>query len=145
MPRCNSCNKFVSIEAEIELDDESPEPDMGVVIGNVSINLNCKDCGSAVKTAQQEFEFLFNTKHKPMKPGEGKEQMKCGTWYSALQAELTDRYEKKDRRGTPIKNSRYRKHFYGAVVSGTATCSCGHEVELCKLTVEEQASAFYDA
>jgi hypothetical protein len=64
--------------------------------------------------------------------------------YSWIGAEVaaTDRYQTTDKRGKPIKNTRYMKHFYGAHISVEVSCDlCDEDIKL-ECDVEAQASAF---
>ena len=62
-----------------------------------------------------------------------------------LTTEATDRYQTTDKRGKPIKSSRYMKHFYGAHITMNVTCSLCDESIPVELDVEAQASSFEEA
>jgi hypothetical protein len=136
MARCPDCNKFVSYEqAEPELDlsvdleeDENGVPGDATVSGSVRLVLNCGECGTEMAEANPDVEASVSLEH-----GEAAEH---DVDIEGESAEANDRYDGKP--GTP---SRYRRHFYGADITGTIKCSCGAVAEL-ECSVEEQAGGF---
>ena len=145
MARCNSCNKFVSHEAELE--DESPGSDINGTSISVSavVNLNCQDCGETLKNCTFDFDEEIN--HDCQKPGtvvfvstEGDPEFEV---VEEASFEIIDEYESTDKKGKPI-NPRYQKHFYG--VSGTVKvkcCKCDEEIDI-DLSDKTPAGSFED-
>ena len=128
MARCPSCNRFVSVEMgepDAEIYVES-----GIVEGSVRLVLLCADCGEELSEANAELSESFD--HE------------CDGEYEIgeFEAEAMDRFQDKDRHGKPIKNSRYKRHYYGADVTVTVKClTCGEEFVVTS-NVEQQASSF---
>ncbi len=57
--RCPDCNKFVSMETEndgIEGEDISADDQGFNLTFSVTVNRNCADCGTTLKSAQFDFE-----------------------------------------------------------------------------------------
>lgn len=147
--RCPDCNKFVSYDepqceiGSVEIDDET-------VRANVTVQLNCQDCGSTLKDAEIEAEAAVGHECKP-EAERGKDWepdadfKKDDDQYeveSDGDAEGTNRMETKDRHGKPIKSSRYMKSFYGFTLESEIKCrKCGETFSV-TLEGEEQASAF---
>lgn len=137
MARCPDCNKFVGYEqAEPELDlsveldkAEDGTPEGADVTGSVRMVLNCAECGSELAEASLD----INDCNVAL---EHKEAESHDVEVVDESADANDRYDGKP--GTP---SRYRRHYYGADISGTVQCSCGAKAEF-TTTVEEQASGF---
>lgn len=113
--RCPDCNRFVSMETEVD-DAVDVVWDSGAVSAEVRVTRNCADCGTELKSA----DFLLEddlSEHFP---------------------ECLDK-EKGDKEGHDVEvetdgvdiievgGGRYAKSYYGAEVSFTAKCSCGHE------------------
>lgn len=136
MARCNSCNKFVSHEAELE--EESPDSDLNGTSISVSavVNLNCQGCGSVLKSFT--FDFDEEIDHDCQKPGtvdEGDPEFEV---VEEVIFEIIDEYESTDRKGKPIK-PRYQKHFYG--VSGTVKVKCYKCDEEIDIDLSDKTSA----
>lgn len=147
--RCPDCNKFVSYD-EPQCEVGSVELGGETVRANVTVQLNCEDCGGTLKDAEIEAETEIEHECKPeaerdkeWKPDADLE--KDDDQYeleSDGDAEGTNRMETKDRHGKPIKSSRYMKSFYGFTLESEIKCrKCG-EVFSVTLKGEEQASAF---
>jgi hypothetical protein len=136
MARCPDCNKFVPFEqAEPEIDlsvdlaqEENGSPGEATVSGTCRLLLNCGECGTEMAEANPDVEIEVALEHKDAADHEVELLSEF--------AESNDRYDGKP--GTP---SRYRRHFYGADISGKVKCSCGAEAEFSG-TVEEQAGGF---
>lgn len=129
MARCSSCEKFCGIE------QAEPEIDLSIegssVSGNLELELTSECCGDTVKTATVEVDFEIE--HDCKKSDDPEFEL------SDEQAEADDRYE-----GRPGAPARYRRHFYGANVTATATCDgCDETIELAGW-FGEQASSFED-
>jgi phage FluMu protein Com len=147
--RCPDCNKFVSYD-EPQCEVGNVELDGDTVRANVTVQLNCQDCGGTLKDAEIEAETEFQHECKPKaelnkdwKPDaeykKGDDQYEVESDGSA---EGTNRTETKDRHGKPIKSSRYMKSFYGFTLESEIKCrKCG-EVFSVTIEGEEQASSF---
>jgi len=136
--RCPDCNKFVGneladpelndVQADIAIDEKTKQPGDVNVVGNVRLVLNCDQCGTELADADVEFDIDVQLEHKEHEDHEVEVVDEA--------AEGTDRYDGKP--GTP---SRYRRHFWGAEITGKLVCSCGAEAEFSAMA-EEQAGAF---
>jgi hypothetical protein len=133
MARCPDCNKFVSFEEEdpevnLDVDEE------GTVTGDVTINNNCGECGTALRTANFDVEndvaveaFAAHVRaakekaKKKAKEGEKPEEIEHTLEVENNGSERTQRQDGKP--GTP---SRYRRTFYGFSVAFEVKCSCGN-------------------
>ena len=132
--RCPSCEKFVSYDTEVEPEEQSePEINGEQLTATYRRVLTCGECGEELKDAEIEFdETLTIDEPEGAKYPDHEDWAKCPVtgeeheWSIDVSASATMDVEKTDRRGRPIKNSRYAKTFYGVELSGTATCSqCG--------------------
>lgn len=56
MARCPDCNKFVSLEPG-DPDASSPDVTDGKLQLQVQLDLNCAECGTAIKSATYDFEL----------------------------------------------------------------------------------------
>lgn len=134
--RCPDCNKFVpnevgepELDLDVELEEEEGKPGAAKVSGTVRLVLTCGDCSSELAEANLDLEETeVELKHRKADTHDVE--------VADESAEAEDRYD-----GKPKTPSRYRRHFYGARVSGTVKCSCGAEAEF-ETLVEEQASGF---
>jgi len=141
--RCPDCNKFVSFDepqCELQSVDVSGEE----VTAQVSIRLNCAECGNTLKDAEVEaLATIVHTCEADGKPDEGwKEGDEQFEVENDGEPEGCDRYQDKDRHGKPIKSSRYMKHFYGFTLeTGLHCCKCGENFGI-NLEGEEQAGSF---
>jgi hypothetical protein len=129
--RCPDCNKFVSLELQ------EPELNLNVegdsITGQVRLVLTCVECGNEGKETNLDIDLALD--HDCDRAEDDFELVDEA-------AETTERYQDKDRHGKPIKNPRYRRHYYGAEITATVCCNkCGKEFEVTE-TVEEQASGF---
>lgn len=137
--RCPDCNKFVSFdEPEIESSNDAEvndceQDDGGQVTGSIRIVLKCADCGNELKDAELDYEATFeHTCKKRKKKQEPEFEVDGEPDFTS-----TDRYDGKP--GTPM---RYRRHYYGAEISGIVVCKhCGEKIEF-SATVEDRASSF---
>lgn len=122
----------------------SVELDGDTVRANVTVQLNCQDCGGTLKDAEIEAESEIEHQCKPeskpspdYKKGDDQYEVESDGY-----AEGTNYMEDKDRHGKQIKSSRYMKTFYGFTLESDIKClKCG-EVFSVTLEGEEQASAF---
>lgn len=141
--RCPDCNKFVSYdEPEAELNDVSIDGES--VTANVTVNLNCADCGTTLKSAElsDEVSFDHTCETDPVEDWDedaGDDQFEIE---DDGDPEGTSRMQTTDRHGKPIKSHRYMKQFYGFELVSTACCKkCGESFDV-QLSGEEQASSF---
>lgn len=138
--RCNSCEKFVSYDTEVD-PEENEEPTIEGLTFTASYRrvLTCADCGDELKGATIDFSVDLDTFKMPV-GDDGEEQdatdeeiENCGgvadavhEWEMDVTATPTTETVTKDRHGKPIKSHRYMKTLYGVQVEGTAKCSkCG--------------------
>ena len=116
--RCPDCNKFVpqelgEPEVQLDLTDERQEGQKMVAIsGDVRVPITCGECGTELK----EGTFTVDTEvevdgHR----GEGHEL--------SVEETSTEGIERQD--GKPGTPSRYRRTYYGAIVSFEVRCLCG--------------------
>jgi hypothetical protein len=143
--RCPNCNKFVSYdEPEAELNSVIVDSDGTTVTANATVNLNCADCGTVLKSADIEVEESFDHKCEGdavegWDDDAGDDQFQID---DDGQPEGASRIETKDRHGKPIKSSRYMRQFYGFELLSTVCCNkCGESFDV-HLSGEEQASSF---
>ena len=130
--RCSNCNKFVSNELadpelnglEVSLDDEKNAE----VTGDVRLTLTCSDCSTELAEATVDVSTTVTLIHE----NDAKDHE---VELESENAEGTDWY---DGKGRP---ARYQRHYYGAMVTGTVTCSCGASSTF-EVQVGEQASGF---
>lgn len=115
--RCNSCSKFVSFDTDV--DPEINED--GVVDVQVRIANNCAECGQEL--TQADLQFQIDLSDQVEEHREGCEECKAHPELEVTDssATRTERAQTHTPQGKPIKNPRYRKHFYGAEVEVTVT------------------------
>lgn len=130
--RCPDCNKFVSFDdPEVEVD--SVDIADGFVNASVTVNLNCADCGTQLKTGTIETDVVVDIP-------EGHDGDGHDIEVEFDEAEGTSRSDGKP--GTP---SRYRRTFYGFSGTAKVTCSCGQmEIDV-EVADDMQASSFDEA
>lgn len=130
--RCSNCNKFVGIElADVETGNLSADlnDELNVVVsGELELNLNCTECGTTLSQVTANVE-----EDAPFTHEKADDHVLDNVEFTA---ESTDRYD-----GKPGAPMRYRRHFYGAEVTASFTCSCGATAGH-PFSVEEQAGAF---
>jgi len=134
--RCPDCNKFVGneqgdpeLDLQVDLDrDEKGQPGAAQISGNVRLILLCADCNTELAESQRDIETEVSMEHKEAESHDATLEDEA--------AESTDRFDGKP--GTP---ARYRRHYYGAEISGKVSCSCGATAEF-SAVVEEQAGGF---
>lgn len=126
MPRCPSCEKFVSLEfAEIEEPEASDETSDGTLAVQVRLVRTCAECGDEMKTAELEIELDFT---------------------DAIQAHMDEKHPEIDTNAddyTPTEvvginmnteqieesGGRYAKSYFGASVEAFGDCAlCGAEI-----------------
>ena len=129
--RCPDCNRFVSYdEPEAEIDSYNFSEKQ--LTAEVRIVLKCAECGEELKEATKTFEKEI------ICPECGSSNLECDN----IDSNGDSRFEEKDDKGKPIKNSRYWKTFYIADLVIEMSClDCKHEW-MENEAVEEQASFF---
>lgn len=149
--RCPDCNKFVPYD-EPQCETGSVDVDGTMVRTQVTVQLNCAECGGTLKDAEIEAEVEIDHTCKPEAEREkdwtpdpdyveadGEEQFEVADEGSP---EGNDRLEDKDRHGKTIKNYRYMKRFYGFTQEVDIKCrKCGETFSV-RLSGEVQASSF---
>ena len=159
---CSGCNKFASIEAEIESCDLEVQNDGNggaTITGTVEMILNSQCCGMEVARASIDADhdiaaeaFTHGAECDARSGHIFEDDDDEDGWLADVQfsidadAEAGERYQDKDRNGKPIRNFRYQRKFYTADVTGTVSCDgCDAEYSMEGFTVEEQASGFEDS
>jgi hypothetical protein len=134
--RCQQCCKFVGQEpAEPQID--SIEIHDGEVTCDVTLEINCIECGSALKSGS--FNMQETVPEDLLKDHQGEDH---DIEVQEDGSEAIDEYETKDRHGKPIKNARYQTHLYGARVDFTVKCSCGTDIYTSSVEDKMAASNF---
>lgn len=138
--RCPDCNKFVSFDSETdpEISDEAVAED-GTVTANVRIVNNCSECGTELKEATLELDLPADKEliaHIAKCPDAKKPD---GLTVDEISGSRTDRIQRTDRHGKPIRNPRYMRRYYGADITASVACACGETIQL-HGQVETQAS-----
>jgi hypothetical protein len=125
MPRCDSCNKFVSLDSESDPEVNIDVSRDGDASGEVRIVNTCQECGQEMS----ETTFTLDV----AAPDEVEEHLKTtvdgghSLSVELVNASRTDRYVNKTPAGKIIKNPRYQKHMYGAEGTVQWTCTCDKE------------------
>jgi hypothetical protein len=116
-------------QQEPEVIDENLEvaKDEGYITAEIRLILASSCCGDEIAEANLTIEEHVDLEHEH-------DTKKFGTLNFELEltAENVDRFEGK---------GRYAKHFYGADITATVTCTCGWKTSI-DTAVEEQASSF---
>lgn len=103
--RCESCGKFVSLEANTE-DNGIYVDNEGTISGSVTINLDCSDCSGTLATVEVSIEDTIDLDHSD----------DCDESDVSLDNYDLDLGED--------GGGRFSKHLYYAYVSGSVTCTC---------------------
>ena len=118
MPRCNDCNKFVSIESEGDPELNIDTDGHGNVSGSVRIVNECAECGSELTSATFDVTIdLTKEVEEHIAEMHGGKEVE---WeLDNEDASRTDRYDGKGRRAP---------HMYGVEVSVDLVCKvcAGH-------------------
>lgn len=140
MSRCTNCNRFVpngEPRAELQWEEICEK----TVAGEVYVAIPCEECGSDLKEAYLDFEFeIHHDCPKDIKP-----EFVHDIEIENIDVSPSDRYEDKDKKGKPIKNFRYMKHFYGADITINYRCKHCNQSNSQDEIVEEMASAFEES
>jgi hypothetical protein len=126
--RCDSCNKFVSFDSEVEPEINIDVTDDGVVTGDVRIVNGCAECSAELTEVTMTVEADLSeqiTAHREECKADPANTDKHDTLEVEAEGERFDRMQTTDRSGKPIKNPRYQKHMYGVSLDITVTCECG--------------------
>lgn len=117
MPRCSECNKFVSVDAEVDANMSLDVDEAGVITGSVELENQCADCGSTLQSTSLEVEIDLSAEVE--KHRETKHKKETGGLTLSVTDESVDRT---DRYG----KGRRAAHFYGAEVTASISCDkCG--------------------
>jgi hypothetical protein len=112
--RCPDCNKFVSLEmSEPEINEDLDSNDEGEITGSVRIVRTCAECGTELKEATLELKGDIS-EELPEKPTVA-EGATAPTYEVTIEVDGTEALEE--------GGGRYKKSFFGAEISFTATCS----------------------
>lgn len=117
MPRCEECNRFVSVEqADPELDITLDyDKSMISIFGIVRLATCCGDCGADIKEAYEDFEQELNFDHS---------ERGCDGGLELLDEETEADYRME---GT----GRQVRHFYGANIRAMVVCrDCDARLEV---------------
>lgn len=130
--RCQSCEKFVSLEFDesnieindLEVSDEWDGENVTVhVTGNVRIVRTCADCGDELKEAtldiDSEVPLTVDIKPHRAKPPKGENHCQ---WKKGC-GDLT--VEDDGASGSEEGGHRYKAAYFGASTTITVTCGCG--------------------
>ena len=122
MPRCNDCNRFVSLDSDQDPDSSIEVNESGVVEGDVTISNACADCGTELRTAS----FDVVVEPEALTSAEGKT-------LSAWLAELTEKereeveYELEEtgteRTSRSEGKGRGQRTYYGAKIDFDVTAT----------------------
>lgn len=144
---CSGCSKFASVEVECDeaMVEGDPSTDLDV---SAELRLVSQCCSSEVATATAEGSISIQIEHGT-KECETEHESKCDCdltcddeFEISADAEPTDWYYAKPRKDGKPTPMRYQKHFYGADVTVTVSCSgCGVS-ESDTVQIGEQASSF---
>lgn len=121
--RCPDCNKFVSMDSDVDPEAEDPEIDAASNSATASVRIvnACADCGTELKDATLELEFTLDDADKHDEEGHELEgEIEC------------------DRTSRSTGKGRGTRTFYGVDAKLTVTCSCGWT---CEATTSEEVQA----
>lgn len=126
--RCPECNKFVSFDTETDPElSEAVDAD-GIVTVETRIVNTCAECGTELTSADFSVEINLAKEVDAHREScatckESKDDLSV-----SVEGSRNDRRETHDRKGKPIKNSRYQKQFYGAEVTAEIEMPCGEVI-----------------
>lgn len=122
--RCDTCNKFVSFDADTEPEVDLRVENDGEVSGSVRIVNTCAECGEEMTETTFDVDIDLSEEI-------AEHRKTCSERDLDLNEDVSrfDEFQTKDRRGRPIKLSRYQRHYYGIEVKVTVTCGCGATFE----------------
>ena len=128
--RCQSCGYFASLE-EPDFDPSEPEFDGSQVAVDIEASYPSACCNDEVATQSYRAVGTLEFEHAPTCDF-SEDDTECDYQIELTgDPEATDRFEHKDRHGKPIKNSRYRRHYYGVEAIITVTCpKCAVDAEV---------------
>lgn len=129
--RCSQCNRFTSVEL-LEPDVDVDVDEEGIVTVSAELELACQNCGDVVATCSTD-----ESEAADLRCPESCENPVYSIVDSETTVEASDRFDGKP--GTP---SRYRRHFYQAIVSVVVECACGEKSDPVEIVLEAQASSF---
>ena len=119
MPRCQSCAKFVEVNAEgepeVDVDAKFDEDGNVSVEGSVRITNDCAECSELLQEATFDVSLVIDVEHAEGCAHDGDPDLD-------FDAERFDEF-------IPPKAKR-QKHMYGASATVKVTCDCGAKGEL---------------
>lgn len=129
MPRCSSCNKFVSLDDSSDADVGTLEIDEeGNISGDAHIENQCGDCGQEVTEADLELEGECK------EAGEHVASEQKGLHEVSVEEEGQNRTQRSTGKGRGCRT------FYGVEVECLVSCSCGATFKSVTAKGEVQAS-----
>lgn len=149
--RCPDCMKFVPYdEPQVEVTDIEVDVDSrdggtvsATVRGSVRVVLPCQECGDELKDTEMEFEASFTHKcQSPEGTEDGFEVEAEGEGNSRMDPSEKEVILKNRGRKIVSVPSRYRRTYYGADITVTATCAVCAETEVINISVDVSASSF---
>ena len=145
--RCESCQKFVSLDAA-EPEEESTELEGDEITSSVRVHLDCAECGSEMK--EYTFELSESLPDDVIDHRAEHDEAKDGKDINVVydSAEVGDFYRprvppKPRKDGTiPRVPMRFQTHFYSLSATFNVNCDCGKEFDNIEITDEIAASSF---
>lgn len=121
-PRCSNCNKFVSLELdEPEFESEPAVDESGCVSATVRLTRSCGECGEVLREATFDLEDADH--ESDVTDHQGNDH--------SLEAEVED-----DLEAFEEDNGRFKKRYFGVIVSVRVRCSCQDDGDMPLYTVE---------
>jgi hypothetical protein len=119
MPRCPDCNKFVSLDAEVDPEINVTVDDEGVITGDVRIANACGECGTELLESTFSVEVDLSAEIRDHRDEHEKEKSEHNTLdVDDDGGSRVDEFKGPGRRAA---------HLYGAEVEFTVTCKCGEK------------------
>jgi hypothetical protein len=146
MPRCPDCHRFVSPDVDNEPEEQSPAEvaEDGTVTASYRIHNDCPDCSTELAETTFDLEAPA-PEDVDLEAHQGTDhELTC----EVTREERTDRYKTTDRKGNPIKSSRYQPHMFGVEIDVSVSCSCGKggpndDGVLYEVTLEDETQSSY--
>jgi hypothetical protein len=132
MPRCGSCNKFVSLDTEVDADLRLEVNPQGQVSGTCEIQNTCAECGDALRTAAFDVEENVLEKVEAHRLADHPQEKILTLELVGEEATRTERSGKGKRAA----------RFYGVEIRASVQCGlCEAEIAVIETSDEIQASA----
>ena len=123
MPKCPNCPQFTSKDTDVDPELDAQVDDDGLVRVNARIANACSECGEELE--ETSFDLEIDLSGEIQEHRDSKHKGKSTTLEVDADGSRTDELQTKDRKGRPIKRSRYMRRLYGIDVEATVTCECG--------------------